>query len=150
MLSSTIDATIVGSANGRSMTALTRLLPRKSSRTSTQAINVPVTTLMSATMAEITTVMTSAAIAAGAVIASMNAPGPPLNAFVSTAASGSRTMMLNHSEATPSPMGPTQPPAVAFALRRGSARAAIGLARRLVVDLGHGALVRVEELVVDL
>ena len=36
-------ATIVGSANGRSMTAFTTDLPRKSSRTSTQAVIVPST-----------------------------------------------------------------------------------------------------------
>ena len=62
------------------MIALTKLLPRKSSRTSTHAISVPVTTLISATIAEITTVMISAARAAGAVIASTNAPTPPLEA----------------------------------------------------------------------
>src|SRR3954467_5875222 len=143
-------ATIVGSANGRSMTAFTSDLPRKSSRTSTHAISVPVTTLISATIAEIATVMISAARAAGAVSASTNWPTPPLNAFVRTAASGSRTMTLNHKDATPSPSGPPPPPVVVFTLRRGSARAAIGLARRLVVDLGHRARVRVEELVVDL
>ena len=59
-------ATIVGSANGRSISALTNALPRKSSRTSTHAISVPVTTLIKATIAEMTTVMISAARAAWA------------------------------------------------------------------------------------
>ena len=45
-------ATIVGSANGRSISALTSCLPRKSSRTSTQAISVPMTTLIRATTTE--------------------------------------------------------------------------------------------------
>ena len=36
-----MPATIVGSANGRSMSALTTRLPGNSSRTSTQAISVP-------------------------------------------------------------------------------------------------------------
>src|SRR4051812_34086166 len=130
------------------MRALTKLLPRKSSRTSTHAISVPVTTLISATIAEITTVISSAARAAGAVIASHSPPIPLSSDFVRTAASGSRTMMLNHSEVTPSPTGPIVAPVAGR--RRGSATVAIGLARRLVVDLGHGALVRVEELVVDL
>ena len=40
-------ATIVGSANGRSMIAFTTDLPRKSSRTSTQAVIVPSTALSS-------------------------------------------------------------------------------------------------------
>ena len=39
--SSVSPATIVGSANGRSMSALTSRLPRNSSRTSTQAMSVP-------------------------------------------------------------------------------------------------------------
>ena len=39
-------ATIVGSAKGRSMSALTKRLPGKSSRTSTQAMSVPMTALM--------------------------------------------------------------------------------------------------------
>ena len=49
-------ATIVGSANGRSMSALTNRLPRKSSRTSTQATSVPMTALTRATTTETTTV----------------------------------------------------------------------------------------------
>ena len=85
------------------MSALTKLLPRKSSRTSTHAISVPVTMLITATIAEMTTVSSSAARAEGALSASQNPLRPLSNAFVSTAASGSRTMMLNHSVATPSP-----------------------------------------------
>ncbi len=46
-------ATIVGSANGRSMTALTAALPRKRSRTSTHAISVPKTALIAAVASEI-------------------------------------------------------------------------------------------------
>ena len=42
-------ATIVGSANGRSISALTTRLPGKSSRTSTQAMSVPMTALTTAT-----------------------------------------------------------------------------------------------------
>ena len=43
-------ATIVGSANGRSISALTSALPRNSSRTSTQAISVPITASIAATI----------------------------------------------------------------------------------------------------
>ena len=41
--SSVRPATIVGSANGRSISALTIRLPGNSSRTSTQATSVPIT-----------------------------------------------------------------------------------------------------------
>ena len=43
-------ATIVGSANGRSISELTELLPGKSSRTSIQAMIVPITALIATTM----------------------------------------------------------------------------------------------------
>ena len=52
--SSTMLATMVGSANGRSISALTTRLPGNSSRTSTQAISVPMTTLITATTTDTT------------------------------------------------------------------------------------------------
>ena len=58
-------ATIVGSANGRSMIALTMLLPGSESRTSTQAISVPVTALIATTISEMANVSFSAATASG-------------------------------------------------------------------------------------
>jgi hypothetical protein len=91
------------------MIALTRFLPLKSSRTRTHAISVPVTTLISATIALMPTVIASAARAAGALMASISSPRPPSSDFAKTAASGSRTIRLNHSEAMPSPSGPTPP-----------------------------------------
>ena len=109
--SSTMLATIVGSANGRSISALTKRLPGNSSRTSTHATSVPATTLTSATISEIPTVSTSAARAAGAEIASHRPATPLSSERVATAASGSRTMTLSHSVATPSPSGPTPPTA---------------------------------------
>jgi hypothetical protein len=54
-------ATIVGSANGRSMSALTIRLPRKSSRTSTHAMIVPITALIAATSRLMSSVKRSAA-----------------------------------------------------------------------------------------
>ena len=51
-VSSVRPATIVGSANGRSMSALTTDLPGKSSRTRTQAMSVPMTALMTTTKSE--------------------------------------------------------------------------------------------------
>src|SRR5205085_5979073 len=59
--SSTRPATIVGSAKGRSITAFTSALPRKSSRTSTQAVTVPSAALTSAAAAATTSVSLSAA-----------------------------------------------------------------------------------------
>ena len=88
-------ATIVGSANGRSISALTMRLPGNSSRTSTQAISVPITTLTRATMADTSTVTRSAARATGAVAASQNPLTPSSNEVTVSAASGSRTMTLS-------------------------------------------------------
>ena len=73
------------------MTALTSALPRKSSRTSTQAMAKPATELTTATAKAIPSVSSSAATASGWVMAAQNAPQPPLNALVNSAASGSRT-----------------------------------------------------------
>ena len=70
-------ATIVGSANGRSMRALTTRLPGKSSRTRTQAMSVPMTALTRATTTAATSVTRSDASATGAVTASQK-PRQPL------------------------------------------------------------------------
>jgi hypothetical protein len=54
-------ATIVGSAKGTSMTTSSKALPGKWSRTSTQAITVPITTLMPVTRKAWLTVRLTAA-----------------------------------------------------------------------------------------
>lgn len=59
----TLPRSVADLANGRSISALTTPLPRKSSRTRTQAISVPNTALMATTTAEATTVSASAATA---------------------------------------------------------------------------------------
>ena len=82
---------MVGSAKGRSMSALTNALPRKSSRTSTKAMASPATELTTATMAAATSVSSSAATASGWVTALQNWDQPWLNALVNSAASGRRT-----------------------------------------------------------
>jgi hypothetical protein len=102
-------ATIVGSANGRSINALTMPLPGKSSRTSTQAIRVPITTLISATITETNTVTRSEASATGEVTASQKPAQPSSKALTVSAASGNSTMMLSHSTAVAMPSGPTEP-----------------------------------------
>ena len=102
-------ATMVGSANGRSISALTKAFPRKSSRTNTQATSVPSTTLITATMSDTTTVMRSAARAFGVVTAFQKVTGPSSSDLNRMAASGSNTMMLSQSVAIPKPIGPTPP-----------------------------------------
>ena len=87
-------ATIVGSANGRSMSVFTRRLPGNSSRTSVQASAVPVTALIATTPPESSNVSSSAARASGFHATCQKWCQPPLAAFAATAASGTRTMML--------------------------------------------------------
>src|SRR5581483_2991011 len=70
----TRPATIVGNANGRSMTALTSDFPRKSSRTSTHAVIVPSTAFRSAAAAASSSVSFSAATASGPVTAVQKSP----------------------------------------------------------------------------
>ncbi len=72
-----IPATIVGSANGRSITELIQRLPLNSSRTSTQAMIVPATALIATTITEAIRVSFSAATAWGAVTSSQNEAMPP-------------------------------------------------------------------------
>src|SRR4051794_37927594 len=154
-----MPATIVGSANGRSMTALTNALPRKRSRTSTHATSVPATALTPATRIERTSVSFSAATACGAVTASTNACRPPSAERATTAASGIRTTTLSQSVATPSPSVRAGPVPEESARRRADGRAgdAAGLRASLgsgdprrLLDVGDRALVGIEELVVDL
>src|SRR3954451_15853377 len=159
-----MPATIVGSANGRSITALTNALPRKRSRTSTHATSVPAAALIAATRIDRTSVSFSAATACGAVTASQNACRPPAVERATTAASGMSTMTLSHSVATPSPSAPDPPGAAEESARRRAVKSdppprgdAAGLSASLgsgdprrLLDLRDRALVRIEELVVDL
>ena len=86
-----IPATIVGSANGRSITELTIDFPRKSSRTRTQAIRVPAKALTTTTPSDRSSVSLSALIARGFVISSQKMPGPSAPDWMTTAANGIRT-----------------------------------------------------------
>src|SRR3954447_5433102 len=155
-----MPATIVGSANGRSISALTMLRPRKRSRTSTHATSVPATSLTAATTIESSSVSFSAATAWRPEMASQNAPRPPSVERATTAASGIRTITLRHSVATPSESvrpGPIPGAAEESARRRAvgasgvEVRASLGSGdSRRLLDLRDRPLVRVEELVVDL
>src|SRR3954469_14277701 len=155
-----MPATIVGSANGRSMSALTNALPRKRSRTSTHATRVPASALTAATKIDTSSVSFSAATACGAVTASTNACRPPSVERATTAASGIRQMTDSHSVAAPSASVPDPPGAAEESARRradGRTGDAAGLSASLgsgdprrLLDLGDRALVGIEELVVDL
>ena len=92
--SSVSPATIVGSANGRSINASTTPLPRKRSRTSVQAIAVPATAFSTAQTAATPRVSLSAATASGRVACSQNAESPPERELQTKAARGSKTTRL--------------------------------------------------------
>src|SRR5215475_4128910 len=100
---STRPATIVGSANGRSISVSTMDCPGNLSRVSTQAMTVPMTTLMAATSSEARTVSLSAAHESGVVTARQKTSGPPRVPRQTTAASGTRTIRLRYSTAVPRP-----------------------------------------------
>ena len=87
-------ATIVGSANGRSIRALINRLPGNSSRTRTQAISVPLNAPTTATTSETVTVSSSAATASGPDTVRQKPARPPSTERASTAASGSSTIAL--------------------------------------------------------
>src|SRR5262249_45513114 len=77
--------------------------PGNVSRTSTQAMSVPITRLISATIRDAPTVSCSAAQASGVRTACQNAPGPSAPERHTTAASGMNTTRLRNSTAVPSP-----------------------------------------------
>jgi hypothetical protein len=89
-----IPATIVGRAKGRSIRALTTRLPGNSSRTSTQAMTVPMTTFPAATRRLTAKVRRSAARAWGWVAASQKAAQPSRVERHTTAVSGRTTTRL--------------------------------------------------------
>src|SRR5581483_3005277 len=94
-------ATMVGNANGRSITASTSRLPGKLSRTSTQATSIPKKTLMTATAAEIVSVTRNESSADADVTAATKPGQPPLPDCQTIAASGSSTITDSHIIATP-------------------------------------------------
>src|SRR3954447_855246 len=136
------------------MTPSTRRLPRKSSRTSTQAIAVPMIAFTNAAAADMSSVSSRAETAWRPVAASQNALQPSAKAWEVSAASGSSTMTESHSRATPPPRAPPMltPPRRANARRgsRSAAVSAIGGDAELLLDVGDDGVLRVEELLVDL
>src|SRR6266545_2575437 len=163
-----MPATIVGRAKGRSMSELTNPLPGKLSRTSTQAIVVPITALIATTISEAISVSFRAAMASGLVIAVQNAPIPPSADFAVSAASGIRTMRLMYAVTRPRPrvapprrghettlggasarvperaLTPSPPPGLS------GRPASLGADPQVLLDPGDDALLRIEEVGVHL
>src|SRR5262249_16691845 len=139
---------MVGSANGRSMIALTTLCPQKRSRTRIHATIVPKTALIRQTPTEMTSVSLSAAIACGSVTASQKPIRPAWPACQTSAASGSRTIRLRYAVTNDTP---SHGPGLGTAAGRGrlSARA-LSSAPVAPLDLRHDPVARVEELLVHL
>src|SRR3954453_2401049 len=145
--SSVMPATTVGSANGRSISALPTRLPGNSSRTSTHATSVPNSALIAATIRAAPSVSFSALTDWRLETVSQKCAIPPSVDFATTAARGRSTIRLSHTVVTPRPSIPGRPTA-ATRRRRGSRtdRASLGSGDRcLVLDLGDGAVLRVEE-----
>src|SRR5215217_4788249 len=99
---STSPATMVGKANGTSMTRLNSCRPMKRSRTSTHATKVPSTVLTAVAAAAIVTVNRIEAATAGLVMVSTNSAKPLLIDVRRTAANGRITRMLIQSRTSPS------------------------------------------------
>src|SRR5579884_429263 len=125
------------------MTAFIRLLPVKSSRTSTHAVIVPTTALTAATRSDAPSVSFSAATASGAVTADQNACRPWLPDDQTSAAIGRRTTTERKVVTNPSASGAPER-GRRLAADRGSAVLASGRASDRLLDLRHAALRRVE------
>src|SRR3954447_20067713 len=98
-----IPATIVGSANGRSITPFNAAFPGNLSRTRTHAIAVPAKTLITTTISDAISVHLSAHQASGFEIAFQKALQPPSVDCATSAAIGIRTMMLRYPRTRPRP-----------------------------------------------
>ena len=100
--------------------------PLNWSRTSTQAMSVPITTFTAVTMSAWPTVRRIAAAVCSFVMVSQNAVHPPWLAVITTAVSGMSTSRLNQIIATPSPRPEALPRVVTRVdRRRGAGRLAV-------------------------
>ena len=116
---------MVGSANGMSMRTSRSRWPLNWSRTSTQAMRVPITTFTAVTMSAWPTVSRIAAAVCSFVMVFQNAVQPPWLAVTTTAVSGISTSRLNQIMATPRPRPDALPRVVTRAdRRRGAGRLA--------------------------
>src|SRR5439155_11406312 len=133
------------------MTALTSDCPRNWSRTSTHAVIVPATALITATASEAPSVSFSAATASGLETAAQNPCEPSLADSQKSAASGSTTTSVRKVVTRPRDRAA---PALSLCarIRRGAAATATSTsdATDLPLDLGHESLARVEEVLLHL
>src|SRR5215211_7305585 len=129
------------------MRALTTRLPGNWSRTSTQAMTVPMTTLPAATSRDTVRVRRSAARAWGWVAASQKAAQPSWPERQTTAVSGRTTTRLRYRVTVP--RSSAAPPRTRSPTRRVTALAANRHAH-LALDPGHDAALLVEEPLVHL
>src|SRR5882672_11093671 len=125
------------------MIALTSVLPRKSSRTSTQAVIVPSTAFRSATTIDVPSVSFRAATASGLVTACQKPCDPALVDSQTSAAIGSTTINVRNVVTMPRDRAVS---VLSLGLRaaRGARTAAVSAsdAADLVLDIGEDALVR--------
>src|SRR5215217_4522590 len=133
-----IPATIVGRAKGRSIRALTTRLPGNWSRTSTQAISVPMTTFPAATSSETAKVRRSAARAWGWVAACQKAAQPSRVERQRTAVRLRYRVTIPRSSAAP--------PRTSSPIRRRVTALAANRDADLLLDVGHDPGLLVEEL----
>src|SRR5215207_1293589 len=139
-----IPATIVGRAKGRSMRALTTRLPGNWSRTSTQAIKVPMTTFPAATSSETAKVRRRAARAWGWVAAAQKAAQPSRVERHTTAVSGRTTTRLRYRVTVP--RSSAAPPRTSSPIRRPLTTLVANRDADLLLDVGHDPGLLVEEL----
>src|SRR4051794_3215975 len=129
----TSPATIVGRANGRSMIALTTDLPANESRTSTHAMIVLNTAVVSTASDAIASVSLRAETASGDETTSQNPDQPRSDAFDATAAIGSTTMIRRNVVTMPTCRETADP---TVSLRRAAGAGSSGACVMLVVVTG--------------
>src|SRR5215218_2648052 len=143
-----MPATIVGRAKGRSMRALTTRLPGNWSRTSTQAMTVPMTTLPAATSRDTVRVRRSAARAWGWVAACQKAPQPSRVERQRTAVRGRTTTRLRYRVTVP--RSSAAPPRTSSPIRRRVTTLVANRDADLLLDVGHDPGLLVEKLLVHI
>src|SRR5215211_1680180 len=139
-----IPATIVGRAKGRSIRALTTRLPGNWSRTRTQAIRVPMTTFPAATSSATAKVRRRAARAWGWVAAAQKAAQPSRVERQITAVRGRTTIRLRYRVTIP--RSSASPPRTSSPIRRRVRALVANRDADLLLDVGHGSGLLVEEL----
>src|SRR5262245_36124019 len=151
----TSPATIVGSANGRSMIAFTTDFPANSSRTRTHAMIVPNTAVVRTASVEVISVSLNAATACGEETACQKPEQPSPVDCQTTAAIGRTTTTSRKVVTKPTCRERADVPALSLRCSAGAGRRGVSVTVLLswdserLLDLLHDALPRVEPLLVD-